>query len=819
MRQHSPSELGSTDKLPKSTGLTEVDILQDRLDALGHASGAMVFSVDRSGTKIVMPDWLDLTGQSFEETMDYGWLDVVHPEDKVEVESAWRQAMECPKRLEGPYRVRTKAGEYRWFRSTVVPIFESSGEVREWIGLCHDIHNQRQAEIDRQKAAEELELSEIRFRDIFTNAGVVIAQLAMDGTWLDFNDVLCELTEYSRDELQSLTFADLTHPDDRGMNMVLVEKLKKNEIKKLIFEKRYITKSGKIVWVEVCCTFIREPDGTPKRFVTVVQNIDSRKRAEEALKESEDHYRFMVDSNPQMPWTADPKGKLIELSDRFFELTGFHGENRRGGIKDPVMHPDDVERVSAAWQHSLTTGAPYDVESRDRMRDGSYRWMRSRAVPRYDKNGNILRWYGSIEDIHQQKLTETELERLVEQRTFELNQANLALTIARDEALAASKSKSEFLANMSHEIRTPMNAVIGLTSLLIEKKLDEETYRMVKTISSSGETLLRLIDDILDLSRIEAAKLELDFTATKIDIICEDVVALLQTHAQSKNIQFRSEPPKAPVPTVLSDSIRIRQVLSNLISNAIKFTDHGEVCLKWEWRLENSVVYVRFSVMDTGAGIPQDRLRAIFESFTQADGSTQRRFGGSGLGLTIAKKIVELMGGQLSVVSEVGRGSCFGFEVGCELAPGDESPSVANPLLSDDINFNLHVLLAEDNAINVMVAENLLEHCGCTVEAAENGLRAISLAASQRFDLVLMDVQMPVCDGLEATRVIRIAENQEGRPRVPIYALTANVMSHDRQKCMDAGMDGFLAKPIPVTMLKAVLLEVYRGKQNANSPY
>ena len=808
MRTDSATEQENNRSSRPSNQLTEVEILQDRLLALGRASESMVFNVDSSGTSIYMPDWLDLTGQTYEETLEYGWLNVVHPDERVHVEIAWRRAMENPEPFRGDFRVRIRNGEYRWFQIRAVPILERNGEFREWIGLCQDIHSQRQAQILREEAEEALRSSELRFRQIFSNAGVIIAQLALDGTWVDFNDVLCELTEYSREELLQLTFADLTHPDDRGTNMVLVQQLKAGEIPKLIYEKRYVTKTGKITWVEVCCTIVRGADGTPKHIVTVVQNIDSRKRAEEALKESEDHYRFMVDSNPQMPWTADTEGRLLELSDRFYELTDHEGHYSEGSIKDPIMHPDDSDRVSAAWKHAVNTGSPYDIEYRDRMKDGSYRWMRSRAVPRFDIDGNIIRWYGSIEDIHQQKLTEAELESLVEQRTAELNQANLALIVARDQALAASKSKSEFLANMSHEIRTPMNAVIGLTSLLIEKKLDEEASRMVKTISSSGETLLRLIDDILDLSRIDAAKLDLDISETDINLICEDVVALFQIHAQSKAIEFCSNKPELPVPKVLSDSIRIRQVLSNLIANAIKFTDLGYVCLKWEWKMLENHAQVKFSVMDTGTGIPKDRLLAVFESFTQADGSTQRRFGGSGLGLTIARKIVDLMGGELIVESELGAGSCFSFELNFELAPIVESRSDPDHSANSDTNFSLHVLLAEDNAINVMVAEQLLEHCGCTVEVAENGLRAISLAASQRFNLILMDVQMPVCDGLEATRVIRITEAQEGRPRVPIYALTANVMSEDRQSCFDAGMDGFLAKPIPISTLKTILSEV-----------
>ena len=671
---------------------------EDRFLALGRAMRSMIFTADSLGREIQVSGWKELTGQPSEDISHSGWISAIHVDDQARLEAEWQLAIESAQPFSAEYRIRLANEEYHWFRARAVPILEADGSIREWIGVCEDVHKQTVLRKQRQDSEAALRLSEQRYRQTFNNAAVAIAHVDWTGRWIDFNAVLSEITEYSREELLTMTFSDVTHPEDVGEDWLKARELVEGRVTTFTIEKRYLKKSGESVWVQVTVSLHRDPLGHPLNFITVIQDIDQGKRAVLALQESE-----------------------------------------------------------------------------------------------------------------------AKLESLVLQRTAELHAANDELILARDEALAAAKTKSEFLANMSHEIRTPMNGVIGLTSLLLEGRLDPEALEMVKTISSSGETLLRVIDDILDLSRMDAGKLDIECTEVDLEELCMDIVSLFQSHAQAKRIGLRCLPPAKPIPPVLADSVRIRQVFSNLITNGVKFTERGEVTLGWDWQQIGQDVQVTFAVQDTGTGIPRDRAQAVFESFTQADGSTHRRFGGTGLGLTISKRIIELMGGSISLQSELGQGSQFTVSLTFAAVYERQSDSPPLPESGEPLQKILHVLLAEDNAINVMVACHILATCGCTVEVADNGLSAIAMAASGAFDLILMDIQMPVCDGLEATRVIRIEEQQGGRKRIPIYALTANVMVEDRANCAAAGMDGFLAKPIPLATFQSVI-SAFRA-QLQSSPF
>jgi PAS domain S-box-containing protein len=665
------------------------------------------------------------------------------------------------------------------------------------------------ATIGRKRVEEALQRSDEQYRATFDRAAVGIAHVGLDGRWLRFNQALCDYLGYSPEELREKTFGDITHEDDLESDWEQARRLAAGVIDTYTMDKRYIRKDGSVMWVNLTASMLRDPDGQPLHYIAIVEDITQRREVEQSLRESEDHFRFMVDSIPQVPWTANPEGRLTDISDRWLWMTGLPKEEALDAGWQQVAHPDDLAKMSKSWKHCLETGAPFEAEHRIRMADGTHRWVRSRAVARRNEEGQIVRWYGSTEDIQVQKLVEGELERQVDERTAELSRA-------RDAALAASKAKSEFLANVSHEIRTPMNGVIGMTSLLLQRNLDSRTREMVETIATSGETLLRVLDDVLDLSKIEAGRLEIERAPVDLGQLVTDVGALYQGHAQAKGIALRSVPPPSPAPAVLADSLRLRQVLANLVANGVKFTDRGEVSLAWTWEPDADGFRVVFKVSDTGIGIPSDRLDAVFQSFTQADGSTHRRFGGTGLGLTIAKHLVESMGGRIFVTSEVGVGTSFTVDLPFEAAELGEEAGTSPPAEArEPVERATRVLLAEDNPVNVMVAKLILEQCGCTVDVAENGMRAIAMAAAESYDLVMMDVQMPICDGLEATRAIRQTEEQEGRRRLPIYALTANAMGEDREACLAAGMDGFIPKPVRIPDIEQALENAARANAEA----
>jgi PAS domain S-box-containing protein len=529
-----------------------------------------------------------------------------------------------------------------------------------------------------------------------------------------------------------------------------------------------------------------------------VLGIRRQLRIERTLRESEERFHEVFEYAPVGMCVAGREGDLIQTNAAFCRILGFSREELLAMSLRELYHPGDLA-AAVETSEQLCSGMLARSESERRFihRDGSVVWCNQRISMLGSGGGRPRHSVIHVEDIGEQKRYETELIR------------------AREAADAANRAKSRFLANMSHEIRTPMNGVIGMNQLLLETGLSAEQRRFVEVAQASGRTLLTLIDDILDLSKIEAGRISLESRDFDLRSTVQELVQPLRVQAQAKGLELDARV-SPEIPRLLrGDALRLRQVLTNLAGNAVKFTQQGAITLEAELdNMRNGEATVRFSVADTGIGMSPEQIPAIFSPFVQADTSTTRKYGGTGLGLAISKQLVEMMGGAIEVSSREGRGSTFQFTAVFGQAvtenvrssePGRDASAGASVVAAQagkrETGQGKRILVAEDNSINREVVLAQLRKLGYRGHSVANGAEAVEALRGGGFALVLMDCQMPVMDGFEATRRIRGSIPHH----VPIIALTASAMSSDRDQCLAAGMDDYPAKPLELSQLAAML--------------
>lgn len=670
-----------------------------------------------------------------------------------------------------------KNGDVYWTYAVMVPVLAPDGSTRKYVSIRTDITEQK-------RLALEVQLSNERFELAAGAAGIGVWDYDIPAGTLVWDDQMYALYgRHRQGEVEPYAlWSGSVHPEDR----VSSEKALQDAIDGYAdFEPQFriLRKDGEERHIKAMAKVVRDVDGQPLRMVGVNFDVTDRLKTDAALKANE---RLLVSVGRMAlvgGWRVDLRTGHVHWSEQtraIHELPLDIEPTLESAIN--FYAPESRPIVSGAVEHAVSTGQGWDLELRLITYTGREIWVRAMGEVEFESDGKPSQLVGAFQDI-------TERRRLDD-----------LLRAATAEAEAANAAKSAFLANMSHEIRTPLNAVIGLAHLLQRTPLSVEQSPYVQNILLSGKALLGIVNDVLDLSKIEAGEMRVERTLFSLRDISSSLQALFEQQARDKGLALTLSP-QASLPDALwGDPTRLRQILVNLLGNAIKFTERGIVGLNiYAKASQEGHCRLRFEVRDSGVGISQEALSKLFAPFAQADASTTRRFGGTGLGLSICKHLAELMGGELGVQSVPGQGSCFWVDLPFELGDAAQieirsEARDSGPRLSD-----IRVLLVDDSDINLQVAGRLLELEGAQVQLARDGSEALRLVQQQAdFDIVLMDVQMPVMDGLEATKRIRELPDRAG---LPIVALTAGNTDSEHRRAREAGMQDVLPKPIDPELL------------------
>jgi len=641
---------------------------------------------------------------------------------------------------------------------------------------------------ERKRASLALERSEERLSAILRFSWDIIAIVDRDGRVRSASPSVERVLGRSEAELVGTSLLDLVHPDDREVLESLAGPATGGGWLQAPVEARFAHADAYWVPLEVVASDQRAAAAAGGVIVNL-RDVSQRRAAEEALRRSEQKLSASIRNSMLAFIEWDREARIAGWNPAAERIFGWRREEALGQHAFLIVPEATRPTVTRIFDElGRGEGGTHSVNE-NVTRDGrviTCEWYNS---PLLDDDGQVVAVVSLAHDITQKLREQDELRR------------------ARDQAEQAARAKSEFLANMSHEIRTPMNAVIGMTTLLLDSSLDPDQRDAAETIRRSSESLLTIINEILDFSKIESGRLELESLPFDPRRALAETLEMVRPEAERRGLSLVLDVDPAVPGVVLGDQTRLSQVLLNLVGNALKFTEQGGVRVSATVVQDADLPLIHVAVRDTGIGIPPERRDRLFRSFSQVDASTTRRFGGTGLGLVISKRLVELMGGVMWVESEVGIGSTFHFTL---VAPPTGLP-VAPPAAPGEAWFDrsmadrvpLTLLLVEDNPVNQRVALRMLERLGYRADLASDGRAAVEAAAARAYDVILMDVQMPLMDGLEASRRIRQLPPPFRQPQ--IVAMTANVMKGDREACLDAGMDDYIGKPVRVEELVAAL--------------
>jgi len=652
--------------------------------------------------------------------------------------------------------------------------------------------------------------AEARFRVIFEQAPLGVALVDSNtGQVLEANVRLGEIVGQTLDQLIGIDpQRRITHPDDIQQSLDHTRRLNAGEINGYCLNKRYLHPDGSVVWASVTCAPVQVDADGPPRHLFIVEDITARKQMKERLRISEERHRLLADNAIDIIKTMDLDGRFSYVSPSVKKLLGFTADEVKPQSLEEVLTPDSLTIAQAYFgklRANVKAGLPLEnfrEELEQRCKDGSTVWTDVTASPILSTDGTFVEILGVSRDISERKRYEHELRQ------------------AYDAAEAANAAKSEFLAHMSHEIRTPMNAVLGLAQVLEREPLVGKQREMVERIRTAGQSLLAILDDVLDLSKIEAGQLRIEPRPFDLGSLLANLDSLMGQAAGTKGLTLRLEPPATLLGPLLGDGLRLEQVLFNLTGNAIKFTERGEVAVFVQVReIGETAVRLRFEVCDSGIGIAPEALARLFAPFTQADAGISRRFGGTGLGLSICKRLVELMGGEIGVESQLGQGSTFWFDLPFQKGREGDKDALATRQAPPSFGPRLtgtHILVVDDSAMNRDLMERALALEGAATTLAADGQQAVQLLITrpEAFNAVLMDVQMPVMDGLTAIRLIR---GEPGLADLPIIAFTAGVRDEQQAAARAAGANDVLAKPMDLEQMAAMLSKWIKPRPTATA--
>lgn len=667
------------------------------------------------------------------------------------------------------------------------------------------------------KARERAESSQRQLSASLENTpNVAVQWLDTEGRVIYWNPASEALYGWSADEAKGKTLDQLIFSDDEAArcHTALAEIALSGESQGPS-EYATRTRSGELRWIESTAFLIPGGDDSDKILVCMDVDITGRKQSEKKLADFNRDFEAFLNQTTDFIYFKDAESRFRFCSQTLADITGHASWQDMVGKHDRDVFPMETARIYEQEEVTvLAEGKPllaridpyYDAESQ-------LCYVETNKWPLFDEQRRVVGLFGISRDISERVQNENELKRyrlhleeLVARRTEEL-------AVAKEAAEAANIAKSAFLANMSHEIRTPINAITGMAHLIRRSGLEPEQMARLDRLEMAGEHLLEIINAILDLSKIEAGKFTLEEAPLRVESILGNVASMMRDRAQAKQLVLDAEP--APLlPPLLGDQTRLQQALLNYVTNAIKFTESGTVTLRASVVEEDEIsVVLRFEVEDTGIGIAEDELPRLFAAFEQADNSTTRKYGGTGLGLAITRKFARLMGGDAGAIGRPGQGSTFWLtaRLKCGEFPDSVSASAAGEDAGDVLRKSYRgsrILLVEDEPINQEIATAILDEVGLIVEVADDGEAAIEMLARERYDLILMDMQMPRMDGLTATRKIRTMPEWHA---VPVLAMTANAFAEDRARCLEVGMNDFIAKPVDPAHLYAMVLKWLRA--------